>query len=42
MSVLLTLSTFGGASLYSMSQPIGKFNSWGPVLFGSLCGVIGL
>lgn len=36
LSVIMTLGTFGGASLYAMNQPIGRFDSWGPALYGVL------
>lgn len=40
MSILLTLGTFGGCSLYAMNQPIGRFNAWGGPLFGALLSVL--
>ena len=36
LSLFLTVGTFGGASLYAMSQPIGSFNKWGGTLMGIL------
>lgn len=36
LSLLLTLGTFGGASLYAMSKPVGEFNKWGGTLTGIL------
>lgn len=40
LSLILTLGTFGGASLYALNQPIGKFNSWGSALTGVLVSCI--
>ena len=40
-AVFLSISTFAGMSLYSMSQPLGKFDKWRSVLTGALFSVIG-
>lgn len=40
-AVVLSISTFAGMSLYSMSRPLGSFDKWGSVLTGAIFSVIG-
>ena len=42
MCALITLGTFLGSSAYAIKSPLGKFNSWGSVLTGSLVTLIAM
>ena len=42
MSIGISGLIFGGVTAYSYSKRLGTFSKWGPALYGSLLGLIGL